>query len=341
MLERGPLHKQGIRWIILFGVFAAGMAAGVVADRFWPGGAEEPEHAEKREGGYTFINPLLECNPAPGSIRFWEYRRVQQEIENYLGDAVRRKQLMLGSVYFRDLNSGPSFGVNSREQFSPASMLKVPLMIACLKMAESRPAYLKKRLIYQGTDFNKAKTFQGAAAIEPGKGYTVEELIRMMMVHSDNNAMKLLFDDLDAGFRRKVYKELGILDMTRTGEHIMSVEKFAFCYRILFNASYLSRDISEQALRYLSHRDFSLGIIRGVAPGIAVAQKYGERLHANDVKELHDCGIVYYPNMPYLLCVMTRGEDYTALADAVRDISSIVFTAVSKHQAEHRAGGSK
>jgi beta-lactamase class A len=342
MLRIDQRKDRRIRWFLLCTLFAAGMATGVFIDRFWVDREKIPEQIEKREGGYVFINPLLECGPAREQTRYWDYRKVRREIEAYVKEAVHTKRLTTGSVYFRDLNNGPSFGVNSEEKFSPASMLKVPLMIAYLKMAESRPALLKKQLVFdEKRDLNRAKHFEGSSAIKPGKGYPVEELIRMMVVNSDNNAMKLLFDHLDKGFREKVYRDLGIVDETGTGEFIMTVEKYAFCYRVLFNASYLNRDLSEQALRYLSQQDFPQGIIRGVPSGIPVAQKYGERLYANDVKELHDCGIVYHTKMPYLLCVMTRGADYYVLADALRDVSAITYKAVSGHHDEQHRRGSK
>ena len=41
--------------------------------------------------------------------------------------------------------------------------------------------------------------------------------------------------------------------------------------------------------------------------------------------ELHDCGIVYYPEHPYFLCVMTRGGDRPKLAAAIADVSKVAY----------------
>jgi hypothetical protein len=42
-------------------------------------------------------------------------------------------------------------------------------------------------------------------------------------------------------------------------------------------------------------------------------------------KQLHDCGIVYLPGKPYLLCIMTRGQDFTNLTSTVKEISALVY----------------
>jgi hypothetical protein len=47
-------------------------------------------------------------------------------------------------------------------------------------------------------------------------------------------------------------------------------------------------------------------------------------------RELHDCGIIYYPNNPYFLCVMTRGKDFPTLEGVIKDISKIAWDEVSK-----------
>ena len=53
-----------------------------------------------------------------------------------------------------------------------------------------------------------------------------------------------------------------------------------------------------------------------------------------EIKQLHDCGIVYYPKHPYLLCVMTRGDSFEYLDDTIRDISHLVYQEVNEHYQE-------
>jgi hypothetical protein len=89
--------------------------------------------------------------------------------------------------------------------------------------------------------------------------------------------------------------------------------------------------MSEKALQIMTHAEFKDGILAGVPKDIIVAHKFGERmLPESDDKQIHDCGIVYYPRHPYLLCVMTRGKDFTSLKSTLATISRVVFTEVEQ-----------
>jgi hypothetical protein len=46
------------------------------------------------------------------------------------------------------------------------------------------------------------------------------------------------------------------------------------------------------------------------------------------MQHFHDCGIVYYPKHPYLLCVMTQGQDPETLENAIAEISKFTYTQV-------------
>jgi len=107
----------------------------------------------------------------------------------------------------------------------------------------------------------------------------------------------------------------------------MSVKEYASFFRILFNASYLNRDMSTKALRILSAVDYKNGIVAGVPSSVRVVHKFGERTLGPklETKQLHDCGIVYYPNHPYLLCVMTRGSSFESLNEIVTDVSRLIY----------------
>jgi hypothetical protein len=45
---------------------------------------------------------------------------------------------------------------------------------------------------------------------------------------------------------------------------------------------------------------------------------------------MHDCGIVYAKNQPYVLCVMSRGKSFADLSDAIALISKTVYDEMVK-----------
>jgi beta-lactamase class A len=117
------------------------------------------------------------------------------------------------------------------------------------------------------------------------------------------------------------------------GDVALSVKEYASFFRVLYNASFLTREHSEQALALLAETDFPYGIESGLPPGTVVAHKWGIRtstVQGEDVEQLHDCGLVYYPNHPYLLCVMTRGDDTLRQAQLIAEVSRVVYDEVTK-----------
>jgi beta-lactamase class A len=102
---------------------------------------------------------------------------------------------------------------------------------------------------------------------------------------------------------------------------------YAIFFRVLFNASYLDKEYSEKAMELLAQSDFNDGLVAGLPRGVIVAHKFGERgnLPGSSDYQLHDCGIVYYPNHPYLLCVMSRGNDIQHLENSIAQVSRFVY----------------
>ena len=327
VLKQKKYAGPAVLALAMFGLgFAGGWFFGVKANR------AVPPFQEQRLGGYAFINPLLECDAARDSLAAGELHpfkyRIEQAIEKLKGGSVNVSHI---SAYFRDMNNGLSFGIGASEKFTPASLVKVPLMMAYFKAAENDPGLLSRTIPYGGgPDQNAGQAFKPAVAIEPGRSYTVDDLIRAAIIYSDNNAYFLLFRSLDPRVQKRVYSDLGLeIPKVRTRDDYMTVNEYAAFFRILFNASYLTRDLSEKALKLLSEVEFTAGLKAGVPPNIAVAHKFGQRsLGDGQIKQLHDCGIVYYPDHPYLLCVMSRGASFEYLDDAIREISRITFDAV-------------
>ena len=290
--------------------------------------------AVREQGNYKFINPLLECDIQNNSldrlyIPFEE--KLKKSIDELNAEKYQNKEF---SVYFRDLNNGPWFGINPDADFTPASLMKVPLMIAYYKQAESDPSVLQKKIVIKQSDADFSQNLVTGEKLKIGKEYTIEEAINFMIINSDNTAMSNLLNNIEEDKLNNVYTDLGInVPNVRTPEDFMSVKEYASFFRILYNSAYLNEYYSEKALSLLSQTKFADGLVAGVPFGTKVSHKFGERKNidlANSNKQLHECGIIYFPKHPYLLCVMTRGENFQQMSSFIADTSRLVYETMDK-----------
>lgn len=323
-------------WLALSMLFLAGFLSGGILSK-WRSAEAAPTFARYvvRQGGYRFINPLLECESGAGAEGFKELKPFKYKVESLVQEKIQAGAADEVSVYFRDLNNGPWFGIDEKKVFAPASLMKVPVMMAYFRLAESHPEILTTKVQYVGNfDANTAKAINSTNNVDPGTTYTIDELIFRMLAHSDNNAFRLLVDNIDPKLVGQVLTDLNVAYVPDAQADFMSVKSYAGFYRVLYNSSYLSKEMSERALLYLSHEDFKSGIMAGVPSGTVVASKFGERSleGVGAVRQLHEFAIVYYVGQPYLLGIMTRGSDLDSLAGVLRDISRLIYQEVDSQR---------
>lgn len=295
----------------------------------WDSNKGQFGYKEQHSGQRRLTNKLLDFD-IPPSNELGDYKR---ELEETIKNRLQNKNAEKISVYFRDLNNGPWIGVNEREKFIPASLLKVPLMMTYLKKAEKDPAIFKKKYTYKKSAFGISTTqkYLSITPLKDNSEYTVDELIRRMIVNSDNESLFILSNNIDVKEQSQLYSKLGfpVPENVTSSLEFISPRNIGSFFRVLYNATYLNEEMSEKALQLLTETDFDRGIVAGVPKGVVVAQKYGER-EENGNLELHDCGIIYFPEHPYILCIMTEGSDYDSLSTIIKDISRLTYEQVKK-----------
>lgn len=326
-------------WSLLLSALVA-FGLGAVAAGFLPAHDNDEVPGvvgELRAGTGRLTNPLLECEVV-GNQGMKTLRPFRYKVEELLLEKILSGVISEGTVYFRDLNNGQWFGINENVKYHPASLLKVPIMIACFKVAERNPEFLREKITYRGNfDVASLQGIQPSRELVPGEKYPVEELVERMITLSDNNAAQLLMDALGPRELDQVLLDLDVNVNPDDLEHYISMHGYSGFFRVLYNASYLSREFSEKALQILTGSEFSHGIRGGLPPGQLAAVKFGESGVGPDptVVQLHEVGIVYYPGRPYLLGIMTRGKRGGDFAAVIREVSRLVYVTVDEH---HRAG---
>src|SRR5512133_3673164 len=111
-------------------------------------------HAQRRvkATGFRFTSPLLDVELAEGLRIDHEPIPFEYKVKEFVQGQINSGKARQVSVYYRDLQDGPWFGINEKQEFDPASMMKVPVMIAWLRRAEKEPQVLKRTFVYDGKE---------------------------------------------------------------------------------------------------------------------------------------------------------------------------------------------
>lgn len=284
---------------------------------------------------FEYINKELDCNEKP-VVKKAEYVVLSKKIGDYLDSKKQDGSISRLAVYFRDLKAGPTASVNGDEKFAPASLLKIPVAITYFRVEEERKdkgldSVLDKHIAYKGRGTDGASQFyKPKETLKPETPYSIRDLIFRMLAYSDNDAYQGLRDYLKKLYPEKDYVletfgDLGILDPQNGLDQTLSARALASNFRLLYNASYLSKEHSEELLQMLGKSDFAAGLRAGVPEEIAIAHKFGERQLDQNNWEIHDCGIVYYSSNPYSICVMAQGKAPIKLSQVIAEISKMFY----------------
>ncbi len=337
--------KDKIAWVQgSVSCIALGLIAGLALGYFWGHADLRASLAavtnslrpiEERGTNYVFVHPLLAYR-TPEASTLGQYLSLKSSLQDLVTNA-KQTGVSRAGLYFRDLTAALWVGVNESDTYYPASLLKVPLMIAYKKEAEDRTWLLGESVVYDPAVMPK-DPYLASSTLVPGRAYAVEELVKRMIIDSDNGATFTLLSHINPEYLDTAYTSLGISNPeSDSASYKISARSYGLFFRILYNATYLSPSSSEAALRLLSQTTFSDGLVAGVPSGTPVAHKWGENVLTENGMvtgvELSDCGIVYYPGHPYLLCVMTSAKDLSAAKVFIKNVSAVTYSAVAEHYA--------
>jgi beta-lactamase class A len=280
----------------------------------------------KRLEGYGLAKPIIfvdsECESS-------ELQGLKNDITGIISNFKTQGVVSSVSVYLKSFNNNDWICINENEKYFPGSLLKVPELITFLKMNEYTPGLLNKELFFDGKVNNEKTMNIVSKSIRSGQKYSIKELLTYMIRYSDNNATQLLNGNIDLKIFKKVFTDLGLQEPDWNARNYpISVKDYSLFMRVLFNANYLSKADSEFALELLSKSEFKDGILQGIPNSITVAHKFGEAGDL-DQKELHESGIVFLNNSPYLLTIMTKGTDLKAQSKAIGEISLKIYQSLS------------
>jgi beta-lactamase class A len=236
--------------------------------------------------------------------RRWEANSadILKRISNLRGEA---------GIVVEDLETGWTFIHNEDQPYPAASLVKIPIMVACFKAAQEGQLDLSEKHVLRREDRVGGSGI--LRRMRNGRSFTYSQLIDYMVTESDNIACNIMIDRLGFDYINQVFEELG-LEKTRLNRKMIDfaardqgIENYTTAAEMtglldrIYHHRCFNAEISERCLAVLKRQKINDRLPRYLPKEVTVAHKTGLE------KEVcHDAGIVFTPSGDYIITVLVH-----------------------------------
>ena len=245
-----------------------------------------------------------------------EYEEIQIRVQEYVKGLARFGQEW--GVFFKDLSSGKTFGINENLEVPAASTVKVAVVLYTSYLVSRGDLSWNEQLVY-----HNSRDWRGGAGImqytaKDGDIFTIRELAEKAIIYSDNVAWKMLERRLGIENLVNFMTEIGGRTVYPGGQNVSTPRD---------NATYMEAALSfsksnaegEKLMFDLANTVWNTGLNRYITE-VEVAHKEGDIMGVAD-----DVGVIY-AEKPYVLSIMSKGhEDVEAGFEKIGEISRMIF----------------
>jgi beta-lactamase class A len=235
-------------------------------------------------------------------------RALEEIVRGYPGVA---------GISVKNLATGEAISIRGSEPFPTASLIKVAVLVAMLEEVRKGSMRLDDRVSMIARD-----RVGGSGVLqymESGLEPTAADLAWLMITISDNTATNLILDKINV---RTVWERMEALGLPRTKIHsktflrstsvamdssvkyglgVTTPDETVRLFELLHAGRAVSPALDSLAMGMLRANQDAAKLQRWLPESVAFAHKTGDVDASRN-----DCGVIYGPDAPVALCVMTR-----------------------------------
>jgi beta-lactamase class A len=202
--------------------------------------------------------------------------------------------------YVIRLSSGFSYGINENDIFEPASLNKLPVMLAMYIEAENGNIDLETTHVLKNSD----KVAGSGSLYGKPEGYelTYQKILSYMGQESDNTAANIAKNMLGEEKIKQAIDKAGMSNTVVIGEDQKTTPyDVGIFFEKLWEGTLVSKKHRDELLNNLTDTIYEEWLAAGIPSDIDVAHKYGREIHV-----VNDAGIVFTDD-PFVLVFLSKG----------------------------------
>lgn len=230
----------------------------------------------------------------------------------------------------KNLRTDECISYNEKKIVPSASLIKIPVMAEIMRQIKEGKLSLKQR-IRVGRDVKVP--FSILTMLEDDNQYSLNDIMTLMIVQSDNTAANILIDLAGMDNVNNLIKMMGLEDTIlqrkmmdynarKEGrENLTTALDMAKIMELLYKGEVIDKKSSDHMLDIMKKQLDTSMMMLNIPDETVVAHKTGEL----DYLE-HDAGIVYLKDMEYIFCVLVWDAVTNNYArQAIGSISEVVY----------------
>jgi len=250
---------------------------------------------------------LSELEPTPTPAHEKEIEEIKNLTANLKGAY---------GVFVQDLATGESYGLNAKEIFTAASLIKLPVLLTLYKEVEGGNLTLDTKYVLKAAD---KRGGAGSIQYKPaGTVYTYRQMAQLMGKQSDNTAFNVFSNVLREEKIQMVVNDLGMKN-TSFKDNKTTPEDIGLFFYKFYTQNILIRDNRDELLSFITDTIYEDRIPAGVPKGTKVAHKIG-----NEIGVISDAGIVFAKE-PFVLAILSEGVIEKEATGVLPKIAGVVY----------------
>jgi len=233
-------------------------------------------------------------------------------------------------VAIKDLTTGEVILINEQLVFPTGSSIKIPILIELHKQAaEGKYKLSDQRWVERKDQIGGSGVLQHFG--DHTSSLSLYDLAVLMIALSDNTATNLLIDQVGMANVNRTLDDLGLTQIrlrrkmidqaasARGDENTATPREAMRLMEMLYRGEVVSPKVNDQVLALLKLPKSS-SIPKRLPPGVVIANKPGSLEGA-----VCDWGIVFVPNRPFAIAVMSNYIAGEEAGEAIAQISKLAY----------------